>query len=145
MSKARITAIRYVGANKRGEQHAVNQIEGGPGHAHRLSPCPTCPWRKSAVGEFPADAFKVSAPTCYDVALTTFACHASGAKKPATCAGFLLSDSAQHNMMVRMKQRDGRLDMRKIKRNRARLFKTYREMAVANGVDPNDPVLAPCR
>lgn len=30
---------------------------------------------------------------------------------------------------------DGRVD----------LFRTYREMAEANGVDPEDPVLKPCR
>lgn len=146
MPKARVTKVRLVGANSRGEQHAVNRIEGGNAHAHRRAVCPTCPWRKDAVGEFPAAAFKVSAPTCYDMAIETFACHGSGSKKPATCAGFLLSDSAQHNLTVRMKQRNGKLDLSKIRPTPGvELFATYSEMAVANGVDQNDPVLAPCR
>lgn len=145
MRKAKITAVSLVGRNARGQDHAVNEITGGRGDLYRRTPCATCPWRKDAVGEFPAAAFKVSAPTAYDMATRTFACHSSGAKKPTTCAGFLLSDSAYHNLMVRLKQRDGSYDLSKVSANSAELFNTYREMAEANGVDPNDPVLRPCR
>lgn len=95
MSKAKITDSRFVGANSRGQEHAV----------HEESP--------GGRGE---------------------------------CAGFLLSDSAQHNLIVRLKQRKGALDLAQVKPTKGvRLFRTYRAMAVANGVPADDEVLKPCR
>jgi hypothetical protein len=132
-----VTAVRPAGSN-----HQVLTVEGG-GCSYRREPCPTCPWRVDAVGEFPAEAFRHSANTAYDMAMNTFACHSSGAAKPATCAGFLLRGSA-HNMGVRLGLAMGRYRL-DVTDGGHELHASYRDMAEANGVDPNDPVLAPCR
>jgi hypothetical protein len=55
------------------------------------------------------------------------------------CAGFLLQ-SAAHNLSVRMARQDFSHVL-----SRYPLFATYREMAIANGVDPDDPALRNCR
>ncbi|WP_455432578.1 DUF6283 family protein [Streptosporangium sandarakinum] len=55
------------------------------------------------------------------------------------CAGFLLVAAAD-NLAVRMSGRDYS-DVH----STVELFGSYRQMAIANGVDPSDPVLAPCR
>jgi hypothetical protein len=137
--KPRVTQTRPAGAD-----HAVVTVEGGRRDVYRREPCPQCPWRKDAVGVFPAEAFRHSAPCCYDAAFTTFACHDSGIGKPATCAGFLLKNS-MHNILVRMRESDGLVDISQITAGGVELFDSYREMAIANGVDPDDPVIAPCR
>jgi len=142
MSKTTITAVRPAGANERGELHQVLTVEGGGG-SYRRKPCRNCPWRVDAVGEFPAEAFRHSAPTSYDMAQNTFACHQSGKDKPATCAGFLLR-GADHNLAVRLKRMKGqRFD--DVTDGGHELHDSYRAMAIANGVPADDPVLAPCR
>lgn len=138
MSKARVTDVRPAGPD-----HQVVTVEGGDGRSYRRKPCAKCPWRRDAVGEFPAEAFRHSAHTAYDLARETFACHDSGAKTPAVCAGFLLR-GADHNLAVRLRRMDGRIDA-DISDGGLDLFDSYREMAEANGVSPEDPVLAPCR
>lgn len=112
----------------------------------RKKPCRTCPWRKDAQrGRFPADAFRSSASTAYDGSLTTFSCHESGAEKPATCAGFILANS-ENNMAVRILMMKGDLSPDSVANPEdLELYDSYREMAIANGVDPEDPRLAPCR
>lgn len=96
------------------------------------------------MGEFPAEAFRHSASTAYDMAPNTFACHQSGTVKPAVCAGFLLRNS-DNNLGVRMMLMRGDLDREQVHDGGAELFSSYREMAVANGVDPSDLALAECR
>lgn len=116
---------------------------GGGSNLYRREPCPECPWRKDApIGAFPAEAFRVSAKTAYDMTVHTFSCHMSGSEKPATCAGFLLS-GADHNLAVRLARSTGSIsdDVK----SDVPLYGSYREMAEANGVDPEDPILAPCR
>jgi hypothetical protein len=142
MSKPpRITRRRLAGP-----RHAVITVEGGTkGRGYRVEPCAQCPWRCDQQGMFPAEAFRLSAPTAYDAAMSTFGCHMSPASAPQTCAGFLLSRGALHNILVRLRLADGRLHLDKIKNAGLRLFQSYRAMAIANGVAPDDPVLAPCR
>jgi len=147
-----MTRARIVGVRPAGPDHRVLSVVGGGKRTARRTPCPDCPWRKDAVGEFPPEAFIHAAPTGYDVPETiarwaagdppsTFACHQSGAARPATCAGFLLSESAAHNLALRMasgpiRTPDGAgLD----------LFLDYYAMAVANGVPADHPAIAPCR
>ncbi|MDW9600164.1 hypothetical protein GOA86_17560 [Sinorhizobium meliloti] len=111
---------------------------------HRREPCEECPWRSDVpTGVFPAEAFRHSASTAYDMAPNTFACHMSGRDKPATCAGFLIS-GATHNLGIRLAIIAGRYDPRSV-RSDAPLYQSYREMTVANGVQPDDPALACCR
>jgi hypothetical protein len=129
-----------------GRHHAVITVEGaGKGRGYRVEPCAQCPWRCDRRGQFPPEAFRLSAPTAYDAAMSTFACHMSPASAPQTCAGFLLSPGALHNLVVRMRLADGRLDFGRIKRAGLRLYRSYRAMAIANGVAPDDPRIAPCR
>jgi len=132
-----VTKVRPAGDN-----HQVVTVEGGRS-GYRRKPCSDCPWRVDATGEFPAEAFKHSAGTAYDMATHTFACHQSGQKKPAICAGFLLR-GADHNLMVRIGYARGRFDD-DLSDGGVELHENYRAMAIANGVDPDDPVLAPCR
>jgi hypothetical protein len=77
------------------------------------------------------------------MAENTFACHSSGTKRPATCAGFLLR-GAGHNLSVRLAYIQGQIQD-DLDDEGLELFDSYREMAIANGVDPGDSVLAKCR
>lgn len=125
-----------------GEHHQVLTVEGGSG-SYRKKPCKNCPWRIDAVGQFPAEAFRHSASTAYDMAKNTFACHEAGVKKPATCAGFLLR-GADHNLSVRLGHITGRYKC-DVSDGGHELHDSYRAMAIANGVSPDDPILAQCR
>lgn len=127
-----------------GEDHQVITVVSDTPHGYRRKPCSTCPWRVDAVGEFPAEAFRHSASTAYDMAGNEFACHQSGKDKPATCAGYLLR-GARHNMTTRLKAMSGKIDFSSITDDGLELFENYREMAEANGVSPSDPVLRQCR
>lgn len=140
---SKIIGVRPAGLNERNEDHQVVTLE-SRGAGFRKQPCPTCPWRVDAVGEFPAEAFRHSARTAYDASTHVFSCHESGAEKPATCAGFLLRN-ADNNLGVRIAERMGRIDMAQVSDGGAELFPSYRAMAEANGVDPDDPILIPCR
>lgn len=112
---------------------------------YRREPCAECPWRLDRpLRAFPVEAYRHSAHTCYDLAGTTFACHMQGAEKPATCAGFILSRDARHNMRLRMAASRGDFDFRNIE-SPVRLYSSYRAMAIANGVRRDDPALAACR
>lgn len=123
------------------EQHQVVTLTGVTGEAgHCRSPCPRCPWRKDAVGQFPVEAFRHSAETARDMSTHIFACHAAGTQTPMLCAGFLLSESADHNLAVRLRRiRQGKLE--EVSACGVELFPTYRAMAEANGVAPDDPAL----
>lgn len=85
----------------------------------------------------------MSAPTAYDQATESFGCHASSHEHPQTCAGFLLNGAAD-NLKVRMAAADGRVHFDRLDDTGLELYGSYREMAVANGVDPQDPALARC-
>lgn len=141
-SKSEILEVRPAG-----DDHQVVTVkrdaERKNGHLYRRKPCAKCPWRVDAVGEFPAEAFKHSASTAYDMSDRVFGCHDSGTSKPATCAGFLLR-GAYHNLRVRMAYLTGEIQD-DLEEDGLELFESYREMAIANGVDPDDPVLADCR
>lgn len=133
---------RVVNVRQAGDCHQVVTVVGGKG-VYRRKPCETCPWKVSSTGEFPAEAFRHSAGTAYDMAGTAFSCHQAGAERPAICAGFLLR-GADHNLAVRMKRMKGEI-VDDVSDGGEELFENYRAMAVANGVDEDDPVLRPCR
>jgi hypothetical protein len=139
--KTRITRRRMAG-----RRHAVisTHTTGRAQAAYRREPCDECPWRVDQVGAFPAEAFRISAPTAYDAAMTTFGCHMSKHSAPATCAGALLSEGAVHNLSVRLGMANRGLDLAAVHSD-VPLFPNYRLMAIANGVAADDPVLAPCR
>ena len=130
-----------------GPDHQVLTVEGGSNKGRR-TPCPDCPWRKDAVGVFPASAFIHSASTGYDVPEllmsgnkpSTFGCHQSGSKKPQTCAGFLLSECADHSLALRLQPEPPGA----VEANGLELFPDYYEMAVANGVPSDHPAIKPC-
>lgn len=124
------------------ESHEVVRVIGGK-KLYRRRPCRKCPFRVDAVGEFPTEAFRLSANTAYDMADAQFGCHEQKTKKPATCAGFLLT--CHHNLAVRMAVAGQMLDLSKIDDGGHVLYESYRAMAIANGVDQNDPVLKNCR
>ncbi|MFG1880174.1 DUF6283 family protein [Sphaerisporangium sp. NPDC049003] len=107
---------------------------------YQTSPCRRCPWRRDApVGAFPPEVFRHSAHTAYDLAVATFGCHASDTRHPSTCAGFILRGAAD-NLTLRMRGHDYS-DVQ----SDVDLYDNYQQMAIANGVDPDDPALAPCR
>jgi Family of unknown function (DUF6283) len=135
---------RTINVKPAGQDHQVITVFDEMYLGYRRRPCSTCPWRIDAIGEFPAEAFRHSANTAYDMALHEFGCHQSGRDKPATCAGFLLR-GARHNLTTRLKLASGEIDPASISDAGLELFENYREMAEANGVSPDDPVLAQCR
>lgn len=134
-----ITQIRPAGEN-----HQVVTVVSDKPNGYRRKPCGTCPWRVDAVGEFPAEAFRHSANTSYDMSEHEFCCHQSGKDKPATCAGYLLRGAA-HNLKTRINVITGQVNLQAVSDDGLQLFKSYREMAEANGVPADDPILAPCR
>jgi hypothetical protein len=110
--------------------------------SYRKACCKECPWKLSAkIGKFPPERYKRLAGTAYDLASTVFACHMSSEDSPLICAGFLLRGAA-HNLRVRVWKSQGKIG--KV-RDRRGLYESYREMAVANGVSPDDPSLRECR
>lgn len=133
---SKITAIRPAG-----DDHQVLTIAGGSG-GYCKRPCADCPWRVDATGIFPAEAFRHSAGTAYDMARHTFACHQSGKEQPRVCAGFLLR-GGEHNLSVRLGRMEGLFN--DVVDGGHALHETYRAMAIANGVEPDEVVLAPCR
>lgn len=144
--KPQIGRTRVAGRGNDGHLYGVTTVTRTPTGAgdYRKQVCATCPWRlDQPVGRFPAQAYRESAPTAYDAAVTTFSCHESGAECPQTCAGFLLANS-QNNIAVRIGIAAGRFDPSKMKRTTP-LYASYRAMAEANGVSVDDPVLRLCR
>ena len=133
----KITDIRSAGPFAQ-----VVTVEGGKS-SYRRTPCKGCPWVKANDGDFPAEAFRHSAPTAYDMSQRVFACHESGTERPSVCAGFLLR-GASHNLTVRLGLLSGRFKGDVSDGGRV-LHPCYRDMAIANGVNGDDPVLAPCR
>lgn len=125
-----------------GPDHAVNTVEGG-NRSYRREPCKDCPWKISATGIFPAEAFEHSANTAYDMSRNQFGCHESGAKKPAACAGFLLR-GADNNLAIRLARVRGYIED-DVTDGGHTLHNGYRDMAIANGVDPDSPSLEKCR
>ena len=131
-----------------GPDHAVATLEGGA-KLYRREPCATCPWRVDTVGEFPPEAFRHSANTALDAvaailhgrlgdASHLFACHESGAEKPATCAGYILGGDQGIGWRIAVSL--GVFDPREV-RSDVPMFDSYRAMAIANGVPPDDPAL----
>lgn len=133
-----ITMTRAAGAD-----HQVVTVEGCKSGTYRRRPCAQCPWRKDAVGVFPAEAFVHSANTAYDMSEHMFGCHDSGTSKPAACAGFLLH-GAHHNLAVRLQRVLGRI-RDDVTAGGVDLHQSYKEMAIANGVDRSDSHLLACR
>jgi hypothetical protein len=136
-TRPRVTAVHPAGPD-----HQVATVEGRG--AYRRWPCGPCPWVVDNTGEFPPEAFGHSTITAYDCAVSTFACHEAGADHPTTCAGFLLR-GAEHNLTVRIASSSGRLDLSQVHDDGRELHDGYRAMAIANGLDPADPRLAPVR
>ncbi len=132
--RARITAIHPAS-----EKDQVLTVKGGS-FAYRREPCAGCPWRIDQTGQFSAESFRISAHTAYDAAFELFACHRAALRNPLTCAGFLLRNSL-NNIGARLKGISGGADCK----SAVSLHPSYRVMAIANGVAPEDPVLAPCR
>ena len=86
--KSEILEVRHAGLNAYGDDHQVVSVK-SPGSAiHRKKPCPNCPWRVDAVGEFPAEAFRHSAETAYDMSNKIFACHEAGTRLASSAPPF---------------------------------------------------------
>lgn len=125
------------------EHNQVVSTSGGSGQ-YRRRPCGGCPWKVENSGSFPAGAFAHSAGTAADMSGRVFGCHESGVEYPVTCAGFLLR-GADHNMAIRLRLASGAIDMSQVTDGGHELHAGYVTMAVANGLDHRDPVLARCR
>lgn len=141
--KASVKRVRVREAGPCHQVVTVEQKNDGRSRRHCKRPCADCPWRIDATGKWPPEAFVASAETAYDMASHTFACHSAGADEPRLCAGFLLRD-ADHNLSIRLDQIQGyRRD--DVTDGGHALHPSYRDMAIANGVDAQHPALQPCR
>lgn len=137
--KSRLIKIRPAGPD-----HQVVTVASPKADARYCKrPCADCPWRKDATHVFPPEAFVHSAATAYDMATNTFACHNAGADHPAICAGFLMR-GADHNLTVRLHRMKGVISD-DVSNGGHELHDDYRSMAIANGVDPDEPALNGCR
>ncbi|MGW0673549.1 DUF6283 family protein [Streptomyces sp. NPDC002746] len=116
----------------------------GPPVAQR-SPCAgaeRCPWRRDAgAGIFPAEAFRLSAPTSYPDSDRRFGCHSSPAEAPRVCAGWLLRGAPGNQEVLELLEAG--LIQAPTLPPEVELYDDYVEMAVANGVAKEDPTLAP--
>lgn len=103
--------------------------------------CPECPWRRDVPpGRFPPERFRALADTCKPGGLRPmFACHLSPEGAERACAGFVLVAGPDANS-VRLAAARGRFRPGEVSTD-APLFGSYREMAEANGVAPDDPAL----
>lgn len=111
---------------------------------YQTKPCTECPWRKDvAPGQFAPERFRHLAATAYDMSNIQFACHKSPEGGEFGCAGFVLRGAA-HNLGARLAARAGRLRLAEVT-SPYPLHASYRDMAIANGVGPEDPSLSPCR
>jgi hypothetical protein len=135
--RARVVTVRPVD-----DQHQVLSVEGGDGY--RRKPCVPCPWVVGNAEAFPAEAYRQSARTAVDAAPNMFGCHDSGPERPKVCAGFLLR-GAEHNVGARLASAAGRIDPDEVHDDGRALYPSYRAMAIAGGVAPDDPALAQCR
>lgn len=107
-------------------------------------PCPNCPWRLDApIGEFAVERYRALATCAEDLSRVIFQCHKTGDGDDVTCAGFLAA-GATHNLAIRFAYMDGRLAPGDYSGG-VELHPNYRSMAIAQGVDPEDPALAWCR
>jgi hypothetical protein len=125
-----------------GRDHQVVTLVGAR-KGYRRTPCRGCPWITANDDSFPPEAFRHSANTAYDMAQEMFACHESGVAGGHTCAGFLMR-GAEPNLSARTGKMTGKYADDLTDGGAAR-HASYRTMAIANGVAPDDPVLTPCR
>jgi hypothetical protein len=58
--------VQITDARPAGPDHEVLEVDGCGGY--RRTPCPPCPWVVANTGNFPPEAFVISAPTAYDAA-----------------------------------------------------------------------------
>lgn len=108
-------------------------------------PCANCPWRLDApVGEFEVERYRALARSAEDMSPVVFQCHKTADGTDVACAGFLAS-GARHNQAVRMAMILGEIDPRHDFSGGEALHPNYRSMAIAQGVDRDDPALAGCR
>jgi hypothetical protein len=119
-------------------------------HAHIVDlkapkkPCSECPWRLDVeTGVWPIEKFIELARTAYDMSDHIFSCHKSADEAPTACAGFL-ERGGDHNKTVRLAYIFGKLKLAD-RSGGYNLYANYREMAIANGVDPEHPALIHCR
>lgn len=130
-------AAKILATQLAGSDHQVVTVQKSA-ESYMKRPCADCPWRKDSVGIFPPEAFRISARTSYDMSDHLFGCHNSGTKKPKTCAGFLVSGS-RHNLSYRLGLIHGKY--RDVSDGGHDLFESYKSMAIANGVSPEDECL----
>lgn len=95
------------------------------------------------MGRFPAERYQALAATAKDMAINIFTCHKSEARVPVVCAGAILK--MHHNLSLRLMFSRGEIDPMSVSEGGHELFNDYREMAEANGVDPDDLALRGCR
>jgi hypothetical protein len=99
--------------------------------------CSACPWRKDVpVGVFPPERFIALAATVKQDFGPVFACHKTTEGQDSACVGYLLTEGTE-NFNVRIASIRGALDMKKLK-SEYPLYATFKEMALANGVAPED-------
>jgi len=89
-------------------------------------------------GHFPPERFEHLASTARDASLVQFSCHQTPDERPQACAGFLLRGS-RHNLGARLAKLTGAYGG--VEDPGDPLYDSYREMAIANGVDPQHPSL----
>ena len=105
--------------------------------AYQAKPCAECPWRRDvAPGQFPTKPSRALAETAYDMAQARFACHKSPEGAEFGCAGFVLRGAA-HNLGAWLAARARRLWLQDTASPTPQ-HKSYRAMAIANGVEPDD-------
>jgi hypothetical protein len=105
--------------------------------------CDDCPFLLSSpVGKFSAERFLDLAHTCKpgEMPGNVFACHNSPAGREKACAGMILVTRDDLPNRLRLMVSQGLLNPDDISAT-GPLFASYRDMATANGCDPDAPEL----
>lgn len=108
----------------------------------RNTPCPECPWLADAEpGKFTTERYRSLASSARQELGCVFACHMSSDASPIACAGYL-AVVGPVSLQVRLMAAQGLVDVSAVAVPAdVALYPSYRALAVANGVAPDDPCL----
>lgn len=104
---------------------------------HMTRTCSQCPWRRDVpTGRFPPERYRALRKTCQQGFNRVFACHKSPEGGEFACAGYLMV-AGDNNFRIRIARSKRLYDPDELVAT-GPLYKSFAEMARANGYDPDE-------